>query len=218
MRKSIIAIVAVMVAGAVSADLAISWKSKAAAVQDDQGAFVEGGIIQLIWSSTGPILAAGAYATDLGAVRGQSDGIGGWVLNSNVTGGYALWGPFAEGAAVPYTSADVGGANINTGFFFTRIFENNAVGEQYFVDVNGNDFTNPTDPLDVRHGGIASEWTYAGTDPFSVYGEDSVQGAPGAIGALTNDNGTYVIPEPATFGLMGVAALGMFLARKKARS
>jgi|SaaInl8_200m_RNA_FD_contig_51_964237_length_953_multi_3_in_0_out_0_1 hypothetical protein len=26
-----------------------------------------------------------------------------------------------------------------------------------------------------------------------------------------------VIPEPATFGLMGVAALGMFLARKKAR-
>ena len=27
-----------------------------------------------------------------------------------------------------------------------------------------------------------------------------------------------VIPEPATFGLMGVAALGLFLARKKARS
>ena len=29
--------------------------------------------------------------------------------------------------------------------------------------------------------------------------------------------GVEVIPEPATFGLMGVAALGLFLARKKAR-
>ena len=28
---------------------------------------------------------------------------------------------------------------------------------------------------------------------------------------------TQVVPEPATFGLMGVAALGLFLARKKAR-
>ena len=34
---------------------------------------------------------------------------------------------------------------------------------------------------------------------------------------LVQASSGQVIPEPATFGLMGVAALGMFLARKKAR-
>ncbi|WP_372808530.1 PEP-CTERM sorting domain-containing protein [Pontiella sp.] len=36
-----------------------------------------------------------------------------------------------------------------------------------------------------------------------------------SVGAL--DANIEVIPEPATLGLMGVAGLGMFLARRKAR-
>ena len=46
-------------------------------------------------------------------------------------------------------------------------------------------------------------------DPTTVDLPQSL--APGAMATVE------VIPEPATFGLMGVAALGMFLARKKAR-
>lgn len=202
MKKSLIVIVGAMVAGIVSADLAVNWKSTAVGVQDDQSAFVVGGTVQLIWSPSGALMVAGGYNVNLSAVRGESDGVGGFVLNSNVTGDYGLFGPFSEGSLNPYTDADVGGADVNTGFFFTRIFESNAIGEQYFLDIGNVD---------------ASAWVFSATDPLTVYGENAVPGAPGEL-VNTGDNGTFVaVPEPATFGLMGVAALGLFLARKKVR-
>ncbi len=91
------------------------------------------------------------------------------------------------------------GGSVSTGFFFTRIFNSPiaAVGEYYLDTPNVS----------------AANWEFDSANPQSIYGEDVI-----ASGNGISENGTtVVIPEPATFGLMGVAALGLFLARKKAR-
>ena len=49
-----------------------------------------------------------------------------------------------------------------------------------------------------------------------IFEADGVD-APVFAGLQSNGDVYQVVPEPATFGLLGVAALGLFLARKKAR-
>ncbi len=62
---------------------------------------------------------------------------------------------------------------------------------------------------------------FSATDTASTYKTDlnGLQGAEEVSitgGSFLDANGT-VIPEPATIGLMGIAGLGMFLARRKVR-
>ena len=76
----------------------------------------------------------------------------------------------------------------------------------------------------IRISGFAvNDWVYEQAITFADLDTSDPKVLPeslffdngGAGGAA--DGSITVIPEPATFGLLGVAALGMFLARKKAR-
>ena len=90
------------------------------------------------------------------------------------------------------------GAAFLGGAVYGRIFSTDVVGEgaSYFIAEVGT-----MSDLDSSGGG--------GTPPLA----NDYNLNPDALGVAAG----MVIPEPATFGLMGIAGLGMFLARKKAR-
>lgn len=101
--------------------------------------------------------------------------------------------------------------------------------------VGGAGIANTADAYIVVNGTQLGDWAWVGQQgvDFNVF-EDKIFGAtpptPQTVSfAGTADGSTSnaiadgsiavaVIPEPATFGLMGIAGLGLFLARKKARS
>lgn len=196
MKKTMIVVAAVaMVAGMVSADLAVDWKSTGAAVYDiggsgGTGPFIEGAKLQLVWSAAGiTTVNDTAYPLVGGATLPGEFVLGG----DQVTGTFGTWSDLGG----IFSNDDVGGANINAGFFFARIFQGTAAAGEYFVDI----------PM-----GNAAEYIYDSGTPSTVFSSDTV-----AASTWIDQNGTTVIPEPATLGLMGVAGLGMFLARRKAR-
>jgi len=190
-KKVITMAMVAMIAGIAAADLAINWDNANQPVYDVGGSggvgpFIESAKIQLMWSATGAITTPGEYAL---LEPGE------YALDTQVNGGYGLWAGFGG----IYTSADVGGADINVGFFFTRVYEATGAGGEMFVDVALGD---------------AADFVYSATDPLTTFTDNGLGGAP----AWIDQNGTtVVIPEPATLGLMGIAGLGMFLARRKAR-
>lgn len=200
--KKIMTIVAVVaIAGVVSADLSTKWLNSKIILQADSVNLLDGTKVQLIWSAGGiQTGAAGAYNVLGGAVLA-----GEFLLNETVTFGagggspadFGLWEPVNS----VYFNADVAGANINSGFFFTRIFQSSASAGEWFLDTGAVD---------------ASAWVFDAQNTATIYQGNAVPGADFTTLDL-NSGGTSVIPEPATFGLMGIAGLGMFLARKKAR-
>ncbi len=182
MKKSAMIAVAAMVAGVASADLSVSWISQTGAVEGTSGGndFLVGSTIELIYSDAGVITVAGGYVLPE---------IGETVLATGVTGGNSLWNFANETFIGDYTS----------GFFFTRVYENDGSAGEFFLDVAM---------------AAGTDWVFDDQNPGTAYGSDVVSGIQ-YIGA----NETKVaVPEPATLGLMGIAGLGMFLARKKARS
>lgn len=192
----------VAVAGVASADLSVDWFNTSVAVTDDGAtSFINDNLVQLIWSASSDSLAAGGYA-----VAGGSALAGEYILNSTTDHAanppVGFWGPLAA----VYGGADVGGADINTGYFFTRVFETaTADAGTAFYDTARVD---------------ASAWVYDNLVPGSTYSQEFLENnTPYAAGGSldVNANGTTVIPEPATIGLMGIAGLGMFLARRKSR-
>jgi len=190
MKKVMLMAMAVMVAGIVSADLSINWANSSQPVYDvggsgNGGPFVAGAEVDLIWSTVGAITTPGLY--NLAANLGVTE----FVLDGTAVAG--TFGFFAGGGI--YTDANVGGNNVNSGFFFTRIYQ--PVGN-FFLDI----------PL-----GEGGDFIYEPTAPLTTFSANAVNGAP----AFVDSNGTQVVPEPATLGLMGIAGLGMFLARRKAR-
>jgi hypothetical protein len=186
---------ATLFAGVATADLAVDWANSNMPVYDvggtgSTGPFIEGGLIQLIWSSAGISTAtAGGYAVNSGSLLA-----GEYLLDSSVTGGYGLW----SGQGGIFDDATVAGADINSGYFFTRIFEDTGAEGEWFVDVNLVD---------------ASVYVYDASAPNTTYSANAV----GGVSVMIDQAGTYVVPEPATIGLMGVAGIGMFLTRRKVR-
>lgn len=88
-------------------------------------------------------------------------------------------------------------AGINNGTIFLRAFDldnagNNTLHGQWVID------TAPLTPGDLLL-------------PGSIYQTNPI------LGGSEINNAVTVVPEPATLGLMGVAGLGMYLARRKAR-
>jgi len=206
-KRLFILVVATVTATLALADLSTDWRNSSKGIYDVGGAgsagpFVVGGVVQLIWSPTGITTTTGnSYAVDASAIRGQITGIASeYVLLRDIT---TTYGKFT-GSTDVFTSADIGGADINTGFFFTRIFQGDGSGGQFFLD---------TDAVD------ASLWVYddgAGNSPpvpdtATIYKENAI-----ANTVWIDANNTTVIPEPGTFGLMGLAGLGLFMARRSA--
>jgi len=195
MKKIISGIIGiVLVAGLASADLGVSFYNNQVGVQDGAGNFLVGTTMQLIWSPTEAITVAGLYDVTPLAIRGESDGEDGFVLATGSTENYGFWSTM-DGL---YTSTDVGGANINTGYFYVRVFNNNTSD---FVDFAMEEGAN---------------YVYSSTDTSTTYSENAIPG-PNSSVINTNQNATTTtVPEPGTFGLMGLAGLGLFMARRSA--
>ncbi|MEE9358731.1 MAG: PEP-CTERM sorting domain-containing protein [Sedimenticolaceae bacterium] len=203
MKKTMAIVAVIAMAGVASADLAVDWASTAGMYDvggsGGGGPFITDGIVQLIWDASGSQTisgGAGGYNVGGGALLA-----GEFLLNTAViNSGFGQW---ADGVGI-YSDANVGGADIASGVFFTRIFQDatGSVGS-FFLDT----------------GEMAATLVYnAGppVDPASITDYSGIAVVGASTGSI-DANATTVIPEPATFGLMGIAGLGMFLARRKVR-
>jgi len=187
MKKITMIAVVAMFAGAAAADLSVEWRSQAGGVTDTTGSpdFLVGSTIQLLWSDTSVITTDGEY--NLNAMEAAN---GFYVLASSTTGANSLW---TEGGDV-YTSADIGNADINTGFFYTRIFQTDGSVGDYFLDI----------PM-----AAGADYVYVAALPTTVFKDNVVSGVQNI-----NANNTTVVPEPATIGLFGLGALSAWIIRR----
>lgn len=194
MKKSLVAMLVISFAGSVSADLSIAFQSNAGPVYENGGSIAgpyvaDGSLVQLVWNSTSTYGNAG-----VGGAAGANE----IILQTTVTdSGYGFW------AAMPnalFVNADVGGANINSGYFYARIFN------QASPLAGGN--YGDTAMID------ASLWNYDSgavtPDPSKIYAQNFVS----ASGLEANKS---VIPEPGTIGLVGAACLGLVMIRRTFR-
>jgi|GEM_PF-6950481 len=196
MKKLIALMMTVAVAGVATADISVDFKSGGVPLllagevaPSPTTMLAAGSLVQLVWKSD----ATGYQSADLDSSLVNS---GEFVLSS---GAANFGGMFAFGSAL-YGNSDVGGADITSGAFYGRIFDSadGAVGS-YFLEMG------------LQGPGLN---TFSALDPSTSY-----TGNLNDIGMAAIDaQGTQVIPEPATLGLMGIAGLGMFLARKKTRA
>jgi hypothetical protein len=196
--KNIIAATAIaMMAGIASADFAITWLSNQGPVIKHGGTIAgpyaeNGNLVQLIWTASVPDLSVAKADVNGGVAANE------FLLQSTVTkDGYGFFQSLV--GTVTYGNAAVGGANINSGYVFTRIFDSTApAAGMWYVD---------TGVINT------SDWTYDPTNVNTVYAANVVSGS----GLVISSKGTQIIPEPGTIGMMGIAGIGMFLARKKTR-
>ncbi len=202
-RKEIFMLSVVMLVSSMAyADFSVQFRNRDVAVTTDGtvgNAVPAGTKVQLIWSAAGIQTSSGnSYNVLNGALLA-----GEILLTEDVTAGtFGFWdGPTV---AVTFSDSDVGGASIDTGFVYARIFMD-ATGSagSAFADVNEVD-------IDV------DGYVFSSTDTSTQF-TTSATGLAG--GSLLNIGsfGTTVIPEPATIGLVGIAGMGLFLARRKMR-
>jgi hypothetical protein len=196
MKKILVITTIIMTAAMSFGDLAIAWNNNGSGtvpVLDSTGLAVlpAGNYATLIWSATAPSKAT-TLLVDGTAVSGEQ------LLASTQT---QSTGGFINGGATKYTDADVGGADINNGYFFTRIFDtvtpttggyyaqNTAIGSTLVEAPAG------ILPPNLTHG------VDGYSDPaFSTFGPVDTQ--------------YTVVPEPATIGLFGLGALSAWIIRR----
>jgi hypothetical protein len=196
MKKTMAVLMVVAVAGVASADLAVNAKNQTPLVREGftevgPGQGLEAGAyVQLLWSADN----TGYQSDDL---NDSLLNAGEYLLREGYAGNVGLFNLTSDPA---FTSADVGGADINAGYFYARVFERGTVAPgDFFLEMG---ITGPTltayDPL----------------VPTSTY---SFNMGADLTEVWIDAQGTTVVPEPATIGLMGIAGLGLVLARRKAR-
>lgn len=194
MKKIAMIATAVMIAGVTVADLSIDWRSQVGAIAETDGGsdWLVGSTIQLIWSSSAAITTSGAY--DLAALEAANSF---YVLSTEVTGANSTWSGFGG----TYSNSDVGGNDINTGYFYTRIFQSTGAAGEYFIDYSM---------------GLGADYVYDAQVTDTIYGDNVT---PAGTGNWIGDNGTTVaVPEPATIGLFGLGALSAWFIRRSKRT
>lgn len=191
MKKTLAMIAVLAVAGAAVADIAVEFKNSGG-LQYNGGGFIAGEVrTQVIWTDNAiidtTVLAAGALNAGEQLVYDAVQ-----LLSADNTAAAGFAGFFNMGVLVDDT------AGINSGKLILRAFDLdnsglNSFHGQWNIDVDGT----LTD--------------YDSFNTATIYTTNDL------IGGQQINNGVQVIPEPATIGLMGIAGLGMFLARRKAR-
>lgn len=191
MKKVMAMIVAAGIAGVAAADIAVNVQNSGGVFTTTGGSYVDSALVQLVWNASAPATAPGTVDATLSAA-------GDIILSQfTTTSGYAgTWSDLGDQGGI-YSDTDVSGT-VTSGYLTLRVFDASAlsVGSTYLqfdIDVDG------------------SLTEYSVTDTTTIYQTDTTLG--GDIASSSYE----VVPEPATIGLMGIAGLGMFLARRKAR-
>ncbi len=195
MKKNVVLAMAVMMAVGAQADFYINFFSSFGIYDKDGGAGIIPSIgdtatVQLIYAGVDGV--ANEFAPgqlDIGALITGDDQLV-WSGSFQNTG--ALFEDYAAG-----NFAIIAEPFLGNGMIYGRIFNSGsiAVGDNYYIG----------------HVLTAANLNPAGDPPPAADNYDLGLAADGVAAMGT------VIPEPATIGLMGIAGLGMFLARKKSR-
>lgn len=197
MKKTIITAMVAMVAAVATADFYVNMAVPFGIYDQGGGALISnpGGqaLLELFYvGDNGVVDYAGAGAGTLGDVDlgGSGDDV---LLGSFIfTAAGGAFDGYISGAASTITAPYQG-----TGEIFGRVYQGlGAPGDWYYQGA-----VQVVPSLDPSG------------DPPPTPADYFVDG--GAAGSLANAG--QVIPEPATIGLMGIAGLGMYLARRKAR-
>ena len=187
MKKIISILIATSFAGVAFADIAIELKNNGGVVTTDGTTNVGKAFVQLIWTASTPEAQAG-----IGATLGSGE----FLLNSLITtDGFAgTWSDQPIGV-LTYVDADVGGADINDGYFFVRMFDNTATGlgdfylQQYQQGI----------PLAESNPDVGA--------PPPPYNSNTFLGGDLSLG-------NQVIPEPAVAALLGIFGGGLLITRR----
>ncbi len=201
--KKVMAVLAIAsCVGVASADIALDYWNDAGVLN---GGFLGAdgfgtATAQLIWSATAPALDGSMFVDSAYGLNS-----GEYLLQTvNTSAGYAgTWSDQASSlSGLLFGDSDVGGSDINTGYLYVRFYD----------DAFGNGSYGLVQAIDVS--GSLTE--FDALTPSTTYSSNGLLG--GTIVDAAGTAGQFeVVPEPATIGLMGIAGLGMFLARRKAR-
>jgi len=205
MKKVMATLVVLAVAGVAMADLSISLRNDTVFLKPGEVTPITslktlpvGAHFQLIWAPSNVNYQNGNMGL-LGAQNWLEPGEKLLWEGAAPLGGGRITTPVAD----VYTDSDVGGVNVNAGYFYARIFQTDkaSIGNgTYFVEIGIQG------PALTEFDSLVPSSTYAASVGLAY-----------ASGTSITVQDSQVIPEPATIGLMGIAGLGMFLARRKAR-
>lgn len=187
------------------ADVSLDLANAGTVYNQSFGEVASGSTVLLIYNSAAPTGTSGDSLTlsAEGLIDGSSEVLfGSYASTGNGAKFSGLGGVFADG--------DNGVADVNTGYFYLRIFDgafgsSGYLTDSYSIGYNGSYLDNSVSNV--------GEAVNAGTGlpeiPTSVFGLETASEF-----ALT-ETSYSVIPEPATIGLLGIAGAGLFAARRK---
>lgn len=163
-----------------------------------------GGLMQLVWTAVGSAYSPSQISNPAGEEPGALPGY--YILWSGTLGDINVW-PDDQDGSVDYLDSDVGGANINAGWIYARVFEialpveGTWYASSLIYDTSAfNESTNVPKPLpddiDVTQG------------PNSFFDD----GAQAMMVPLDHGQVTLV-PEPSTLAL-ALAGVGLLVYRR----
>ncbi len=188
MKKLLAALIASIVSVSAFADIAVELKNQSSegfVYQPGGVTFVDQALYQLIWTPATPAQQAG-----IGGAVGANEYLLDWLVTTS-----GQRGLFSTHGVISYADSDVGGNDINAGYFFVRVFDNAATGEgDYYLQqyVQGPSLT-------LYDQQVAS----------TVYST-----AVGDLGGTLDSQGYQVIPEPAVASLVCIFGVGTLFARR----
>lgn len=188
MNKAVSVLTMALIAGIASADIAVDFKNNGDLVYEagSSTVFVDQALVQLIWTASVPSQQAG-----VGGTLGDGEQL---LYSILTTSGFAgTWSDQYPGI-LEFVDTDVGGADINAGYFFVRTFDNSALGlGDYYLQ-------------QYQQGPVLAEYnTEPAPAPYSTFQE---------LGGSLDAQGNQVIPEPAVAALIGIFGGGMLISRR----
>ena len=191
MKKILALVLLSAISTTVFADISVNWTSTGFVADSGGGFGTTDRYVQLLWSAANPVGDTAVWGNANNLAAGE------YQLYASAVGNWASFATDQDGTA-SYSNAQVGGANINNGYLFVRIFESSTVtASTHYYQATA---VAPVLP------------TYDPVVPSSVINYDCTGGAQ--QNATTS---MAVVPEPSTVGLLLVGA-GLIGLRRFRRS